>query len=300
MKHPSPAVLGALLLGVLLAPVGSAVPAPVPAEEVDPASPSFWKLTLDEGIAEAKKSRKRVFLALMDEPCGQCDRMEALILPAKSFQTFVKDKVPVRIRYSSEEGKRLAERFQVPGAPAWLVLTPDLLVCGYQGGGNSQDGWFRTFVETEKSWGAYLRKVEEEKKNPGNLELVFDVAKETFARQGGALAEPRFRRLVGDPRVPAAIREESTAYLATLALDARRIDEAEAHLLTLKKTAQDKVLLERVELSLVDVEIARGRRDAALNRLREFKRQHPYSINLEQVDALIAALGGSPAAGNPK
>ncbi|KAA0253352.1 MAG: hypothetical protein EDX89_14770 [Acidobacteria bacterium] len=299
MKNPFSATLAALLLGALPAPA-LALPAPAPAGEVDPMSPAFWKPTLDEGLAEAKRTGKRVFLAMMDEPCGQCDRMEALVLPAKSFETFVKDKVPVRVRYSSEEGKRLAERFQVPGAPAWLILTTDLLVCGFQGGANSQDGWFRTFLETEKSWAAYQKKLADEKKDPGNLELVFDVAKETFGRQGGALSEPRFRRVVADPRATPGMREEATAYLANLALEARRIDEAEKLLLSLQRSTQDKLLLEKVELSLVDVEIARGRRDAALNKLRDFKRQHPYSINLEQVDALIEALGGTPSAGTRK
>lgn len=299
MKKPLPVVLAALLLGALRVPA-SALPVPAPEGEVDPMSPDFWKPTLDQGLAEAKRTGKRVLLALMDEPCGQCDRMEALVLPAKSFETFVKDKVPVRVRYSSEEGKRLAERFQVPGVPAWLVLTTDLLVCGFQGGASSQDGWFRTFLETEKSWVAYQKKLEDEKKDPGNLELVLDVAKETFGRQGGALSEPRFRRIAADPRATPGMREEATAYLATLALEARRVDEAEKLLVSLQRSTRDKLLLEKVELSLVDVEIARGRRDAALNRLREFKRQHPYSINLEQVDALIEALGGTPAAGTRK
>lgn len=278
---------------VLSSPAVSTPQVAAPAQPaVDPRSPAYWRASLDEGIAEAKRTNKRILLALMEEPCGQCDRMEELVLPAKSFDNFAKDKVPVRVRISSDEGRRLAERFRVPGPPAWFVLTPDLLVCGFQGGANSQDGWFRTFVETERSWAAYLQKLKDEQKDPANLDLVYDVAVETFGRRGEALAEARFQRLVADKRSTPQVRESSMAYLATIALESRRVDEAAGHLETLKKTTKDKALLEKVELGLVDVDIARGRNDLALKRLKDFKAAHPYSTNLEQVDELIKALSG--------
>ena len=48
-------------------------------------------------------------------------------------------------------------------SPAWLVVTPDLLLCGKQEGASNQATWFDRFVETERAWGTFRKRIAEEK-----------------------------------------------------------------------------------------------------------------------------------------
>lgn len=250
-----------------------------------------WLVKLDDAIAAARKMPKgRVLIELIDEECGACERMEAIVIPSTSFFSFTRDKVPVRVLRSSEDGRRIVARFGVDTAPAWIVATPDLLLCGVQAGQVSQMEWIRTFVGLEKDWNEYQKKLASERADPSNADLVFDIAAETYKRGGNDVAEPRFRRLALDPKVNPSLREHSLAYLASIEMDAGRIDDAAAHMEALLKTGKDPLLKERAELTLADVDLARGRRDLAAKRLERFKKEHPWSPLVSDADALLQRL----------
>ncbi len=250
-----------------------------------------WAPTMAEAIERArKKPDGRILVELTASDCGECQRQEALVVPSTSFYGFTLDKVPVRLGISSPEGRRLAERFGIPAPPAWIVLTTDGLLCGLQGGPANQQSWIETFMRTEQSWAAYRKKLEEERKTPGDLAVVFDVAEETFRRGGDELAEPRFRRIVESKSAGPGMKERSLAYLASIEMDQKRIPEAQKHLETLLATGTDPVLRERAELRLADVEIAKGRRDLAIARLRQFRKDHPDSPLASQAEGLLRRL----------
>ncbi len=254
----------------------------------------FWAETWPKALESAKKMRNgRILVLLGEEDCGDCQRMEALILPSTSFFSFTRDKVPVRLDWREGDGKMLAERFGVPNVPAWLVVTPDLVVSGFQSGVISQQGWFETFTATERSWGGYLKMLADEQADPSNSEVVFAVAQETFKRRGDSLAEPRFTRLSKDARTPPALKDQSLAYLATIQLDSNRPNEAAKTLDTLLATSKDPKLLERAELSRAEVEIALGRKDVAVKKLEEFRAKHPASPLAKDAEELLKRLGGS-------
>lgn len=276
------------------------VPTPVPSETgsaaAGPAGLSVtWAHTYPEAIESAKQiPGGRILVELTEPGCGECERQEALIVPSTSFYTFMRDKVPVRVGFSSPEGQKLVERWGIPSPPAWIVLTPEGLLCGVQQGAVSQGLWFETFVKTEQSWADYRKRLEEEKKSPGDPVLVFAVAEETYRRGGDELAEARFRRVAGSSQASASLREKSLAYLASIELDQKRIVEAERELRALLTIGSDPALRERAELRLADVEIAKGRKDKAVALLRQFRRDHPGSALVAEADELLKALG-SPA-----
>ena len=122
------------------------------------------------------------------------------------------------------------------------------------------------------------------------------MAVETFERRGDDIAEPRFRRLSKDAKVPEDVREKSLAYVASIELEQGRPAEAEVDLDALVATAKDPILKERAELHLVDVEIAKGRKDKAIARLRTFVSSHPDSKLLDEARAVLGAL--APADGS--
>ncbi|HEV8269495.1 MAG TPA: hypothetical protein VGR00_14725 [Thermoanaerobaculia bacterium] len=255
-----------------------------------------WHTSLASAVEAARKApEKRLLIEFMEDDCGDCARMESLIHPATSFFSLMQDKVAVRLSRATPEGRALAERLGVTRSPGWAIVTPDLLLCGYQDGPTSQTEWFEIFAKSEASWAEYRRLLDKEQKAPGDAALVYRVAVETFERRGDDIAEPRFRRLSKDASVSADVREKSLAYLASIELEQGRPVEAEMDLNALLAIAKDPAIRERAELHLVTVEIAKGRRDKAIARLRTFLASHPDSKLLDEARAVLKALAPADA-----
>ena len=292
MKNLLRSLLAPLLLGssLLAGPQAAQTPAPPAPAEPEP----LWSSSLDEAIGRAREIPDgRILVELRTATCPECKRMADLVYPSASFRAFVKDKVPVTLDREGADGQKLAQRFGVRVSPAWLVLTPDLLLCGRQEGESNQSTWIDRFIESEKGWAAFRRRIDEEKASPSDTALVFAVAEEAYRRYGNDMAEGRFRRLAADPKTAPEIRERSLAYLASIALDARRLDDAEKALTELLAVAKDPVLRERAELRLADVEVGRGNRARAAERLEAFLKAHPESPARPQVESLLQALGAT-------
>ena len=261
----------------------------------------IWASRLAEAVEGAKRLRDgRILIFFVEPDCGQCDRMKALVAPSTSFFAYTRDKVPLYEDVSTAEGKDLARRLRIRGTPTWIVVTPELLECGRQEGPTTQQGWVDAFIQVERGWAGYRKVLADETADPSNPQLVLEAARLTYQRGGGALAEARFQRLTHDPKTPAAIKEQALGYLTSLEMESGQFDEAVAHLDTLIATAQDPVLKMRAELRRADVEIARGRKDLAAWRLKEFVKAHPDAPLAAEAQALLDALQGkAKVAGSP-
>ncbi len=269
--------------------------APSPAQGPRPQDePPVWAASFPEAVERARSLRDgRVFVEFTEPSCSQCERMQKLVYPSASFRGFMRDKVAVRLDRSSPDGKRLAEHFGIRAVPAWLVVTPDLLFCGKQEGPSDQATWLRRFVESEAAWAGFRQKLDAEKASPSDPAMVFEVALEAYRRGGDAMAEGRFRRVANDPKATADQREKSLGFLAAIALEARRFDDAEKALKAILATVKEPGLRERAELRLADVEIGRGERTKAAGLLRTFLDAHPESPLRPEAEALLKALGAS-------
>jgi hypothetical protein len=298
-------LLPALAQQPVSAPAATPDPAPVSAEKGSAVAGAaglevLWARTLAEATEGAKRLRDgRILIFFVEPDCGQCDRMAALVAPSTSFYAFTRDKVPLYEDVSTPEGKDLARRLRIHGTPTWIVITPDLLECGRQEGPTTQQGWVDAFIQVERGWAGYRKLLAAETAEPANPQLVFDAARQTYQRGGGTQAESRFRRLALDAKTPATIREQSLGYLTSLEMESGRFDDAVSHLDTLIATAQDPALKQRAELRRADVEIARGRKDLATWRLKEFLKAHPDSPLAAEAQALLDALQGKAPAANP-
>jgi predicted negative regulator of RcsB-dependent stress response len=257
----------------------------------------IWASTVEQAQATARGMKDgRILLFFTDKDCGECDRMLKIIAPSTSFYSFTRDKVPVPVLISDPAGLKLARQMRVVGVPTWIVATPDLLECSRQEGVAPQQGWVETFIQGERDWAAFRRAQAAENENPGDLAAVYEVARQLFARGAREQAEGRFRRLAADPKASADVREQSKAYLASIDLDAGRFDDAIRLLDDLAANAKDPQLRERAELRRADVELARGRKDLAANRLKDFLKAHPDSPRAAEARALLDALQGKPPA----
>lgn len=261
----------------------------------------IWAPTVEIAKKSAREIPEgRILIFFTDPECGQCDRMLKIIAPSTSFYSFTRDKVPVPVDVSKPEGLRLAQQLRVAGIPTWIVVTPELLECSRQEGVATQQGWVEAFVQGERGWYAFKRAQAAENENPGNLPAVFEVAKQLFQRGAREQSEGRFRRLSLDPNTAPDVREQAKAYLVSIDLDSGRLDDATTLLDDLLASAKDPKIRERAELRRADVEIARGRRDLAAYRLKEFLKAHPESPLAAEAQALLDALQGkAPVAAPP-
>ena len=254
--------------------------------------PPVWADTFDDAVSRAKAMPAgRILVELRDAACPECDRMEKIVYETASFRAFCRDKVPVSVVRTSADGERLVGRFGVRVLPAWLVVTPDLLLCGKQEGATNQSVWVERFVATEKDWAEFQQTLEKEKKAKGDPEAVYAAAEAAYRHFGDAMAEERFRRVVQAPKVAPELRDRSLAYLAAIALNANRFDDAEKDLKRIVATSKDPALVEKAELRLADVDLGRGKREAAAQRLKVFLAKHPDSPNRPQAEALLGAIG---------
>lgn len=257
----------------------------------------IWAPTVEQAQGTARKMKDgRLLLFFTDPDCGECSRMLKIIAPSTSFYAFTRDKVPVPVPISTPEGLKLAQKMRVVGVPTWVVATTDLLECSRQEGVTTQQGWVDAFVAGERSWNEFKRAQAAEAENPADGAAVFEVARQLFQRGAREQAEGRFRRLAANPAVAPEIREQANAYVASIDLDAGRLDDATRILDALIQDAKNPQLKERAELRRADVEIARGRRDLAAYRLREFKKAHPASPLAAEAQAVLDVLQGPPPA----
>jgi predicted negative regulator of RcsB-dependent stress response len=269
------------------------------------AAPAGLEVIWAPTVAQAQESARsmkdgRILIFFTDPDCGEGSRMLKIIAPSTSFFAFTRDKVPVPVPISTPEGLKLAQKMRVVGVPTWIVATTDLLECSRQEGVTTQQGWVDAFVAGERAWAEFRRAQAAESENPANAAAVFEVARQLFQRGAREQAEGRFRRLAADPAVPPEIREQASAYVASIDLDAGRLDDATKILDELVRSAKSPQLRERAELRRADVEIARGRRDLAAFRLREFMKSHPASPLAAEAQAVLDALQGkAPAPSQP-
>jgi hypothetical protein len=275
---------------------GASMPAPPATGSAHAGAAGFeviWAPTFEAAKASARSLKDgRILLFFTDPDCGQCDRMLKIIAPSTSFFAFTRDKVPVPVDVSTPAGLKLAQQLRVVGVPTWIVVTPELLECSRQEGVATQQAWVEAFVEGERSWAGYKRAAAAEAENPGNTAAVFEIARQLFQRGAREQAESRFRRLGADPNLSPGLKEQVDGYLASIDLDAGRFEEATKLLDGLIASAKSPQLRERAELRRADVEIARGRKDLAAYRLKEFKKAHPDSPLVVEAQALLDAMQG--------
>ena len=136
--------------------------------------------------------------------------------------------------WTSESPKGSSRRGSASqGVPTWIVVTPDLLECGRQEGVTTQKGWVEAFIQVRARVGRLSQGARRRSSDPRRSREGFRGRAPDLPPRRPRASEPRFGRLANDPKTPADVREQSLAYLASIELDAGRLDDATARLDTL-------------------------------------------------------------------
>ncbi len=129
--------LGSLAVGVLIS-AALLVGASVPAHAQQFTLGLNWQpLTLDQALAEAEKTGKKVLVEVWADHCEQCKVMDAEIWNTPDGITLANNAIPIKINSVAPEGQALAKRYPVLGLPLTIFLNEDGTefdrVVGYDG-----------------------------------------------------------------------------------------------------------------------------------------------------------------------
>ena len=255
------------------------------------AAPAFaggWLTNTDAAQKKAKQNHQLIFVDLFAEWCGWCHRFEAEVVPSQAFQQATDDMILLRLNTEDgKDGTKIARDYNIMTLPTFVVLNEDLLVAGLIRGYSPPTEFAGAMKEVKTKYGAFLKRAGSEASYAKDYQKRLDLAKEYRSRYGLSQSETRLRKLLDEPALPAAVRDEAYYELAVSQFFARKYDDAQK---TLKKfsTVQTKGdLFERSRLLVGDIYVQQGNFLSAANEYRNFKTSFPKSQYVRNVEVVL-------------
>lgn len=258
---------------------------------VQQAGAAPWLKDIASAQKKAKENNQLIFVDLFADWCGWCHRFEQEVIPSQAFQSAT-DKM-VLLRLNTEDGKdgsKLARDYGVSSLPTFVVLDPDLLIAGMIKGYAPPADFARTLNDTTGKYKDFLKRVNDEPTIAKDYQKRFDLAKEFETRAGYAQSETRFRKLVADPGVPPAIRDNAYYELALSQIFQKKYDDARKTIAKFGTVQTKGEAFERSRLLVGDIYMQQGDLASALNEYRTFKTKFPQSIYIRNLDIMIPQL----------
>jgi thioredoxin-related protein len=252
------------------------------------ALPGAWVNSIDAAQKKAKSAHRLIFVDLFAEWCGWCHRFEEEVIPSQAFQTATDDMVLLRLNTEDgKDGTKLARDYGIRSLPTFVVLDEDMLMAGQIRGYVPANDFGRLLKETLTRYTDFQKRSSSEPSFAKDFQKRLDLAKEYRERMGLAQSESRLSKLIGEPGLPAGIRDESYYELALSQFLAKKYDDSQK---TLKKFAalQNKGdVFERSRLLVGDIYLSQGNLLSAANEYRNFKTTFPKSQYVRNVDMVL-------------
>ena len=295
------AFLPVVLLATLAVPQPAQTPAaPAPASPASPLSSpqvssavplgpgkALWATSPDEASRRAGREGKLVFVEFVQDDCGNCRRMEALLYPAFDFEALLVGMVPVKVDFSTPIGKEFARRYGFEAPPAVLITTPEGRLVFLMEGFFNQGEFFRHANSAVDDYRKFARKVEGQDIAGLPAKEAFETGAELFRRSDPAAALPRLRRAAS---LPGAEREDALEILAAVELDLGSVASSRKTIERLLTTTKDDARRERAELFRAQIPLAENRPAESLALFQKFQKDHPKSPHIQRVNELVQRL----------
>ena len=247
-----------------------------------------WLTTIDAAQKKAKAAHRLIFVDLFADWCGWCHRFEQEVIPSQVFQNATDNMVLLRLNTEDgKDGSKLARDYGIRSLPTFVVLNEDLMIAGQIRGYAPAPDFVKMLKESIDRYGEFQKTTGNEASYAKDYQKRLDVAKEYRERMGLGQSEQRLRKLLDEPALPVAIRDEAYYELALSQFLAHRYDDANK---TLKKFAslQSKGdAFERSRLLLGDLYLSQGNLLAAANEYRNFKTTFPKSQYVRNIDMVL-------------
>lgn len=247
-----------------------------------------WLKSMAAAQKIAKEKNQFILVDMFAEWCGWCHRFEREVFPAEAFQKATKDIVLLRLNTEDgAEGTKYARQFGVTSLPTFVLLTPDLTLAGQIKGYAPAPQFVQMLADTRRKHEVFSKLSKNEnaiaKDYPARLEL----AKEYIARSAYDKSEPRLKKLTTEKGIPAAIRDEAYFQLAVTYVMTNRLDAALKTINELTALSKLGDYVERSKVLAGQIYMQQGNLLGAANEFRSFKKNHPNSPLIHNVNAWL-------------
>jgi thioredoxin-related protein len=249
-----------------------------------------WASTIGEAAQRAAREGKFLFVEFDQQGCGHCQRMDLLLYPAFDFEALLIPMVPVKVLLDSAEGKEVARRHGIKETPAILVLSPEGRMVFLMEGFTTAQDFYQHARQDLDIYKALARRVEGQDIPRLPAREAFDTARELYQRGDSSGALPRLKRAAAAPDATAVLREDARELLAAVELDGGDTASSRQTIQRLITTTKDAKRRERAELFRAQIPLAENKTDEAYALFKKFEKDHPKSVYLPQVRALVARL----------
>lgn len=247
-----------------------------------------WLKSMAAAQKTAKEKNQLILVDMFAEWCGWCHRFEREVFPAEAFQKATADIVLLRLdTEDGAEGTKYARQFGVSSLPTFVLLAPDLTVAGMIKGYAPAPQFVQMLTDTRRKYEVFVRASKNEAALAKDYPARLDLAKEYISRNAYDKSEPRLKKLVAEKGVPAAIRDEAYFQLAVTYVMQNKLDDAlkTIHQLTSLSKLGDPV--ERSKVLAGQIYMQQGNLLGAANEFRSFKKTHPNSPLIHNVNAWL-------------
>lgn len=247
-----------------------------------------WLKSIDAAQKAAKAKNQLILVDMFAEWCGWCHRFEREVFPSEAFQNASADLVLLRLDTEDQkDGTALARKYQVTSLPTFVLLAPDLSVAGMIRGYAPAPQFVQMLKETRDKYTAFQKRVAAEGKIAKDYTARLELAKEFVTRSAYDKSEPRFRKLMTEKGVPAAVRDEAYYQLALSYAVQQKFDQGLKTVRDLTAVSKTGDSVERARLLAGQIYLQQGNLLGARNEFRSFKQQYPKSPLVNNIDAVL-------------
>lgn len=288
-----------LALAIAVGPATAATPTSTPTSETTPPSPppaaapaDPWLHEIGPAFALAERTGRLVIVDLFADWCTWCHTMDQQVFSTPRFREFAGRFVLLRVDVEDQgEGTALRDRFNAPNLPTLLVLDARQARVGAIEGFLAVDALIERIEREIATWNGLVTAFEAGGFR-ADRELFKRLVGEFHERGDGRRAALLYRELLAaDP--PESARRWTSYMLADalrLAGDFAEADRELGEARSAATAADDRELLERVDLLRFYLEQDRGRCAEAKAVLEAFLRDYPQSPQTLKVRSLLRHL----------
>ena len=256
------------------------------------AAPAFagagWHKTVAAAQKVAKEKNQLILVDMFAQWCGWCHRFEREVFPSEVFQDATKDIVLLRLDTEDRgEGTEYSQKFGVSQLPTFLLLTPDLTLAGMIRGYSPPKDFVVNLNKTRADHAAFTARVKNEAKLAKDYKQRFELAKEFIGRAAYDKGDARFKKLMTEKGVPAAIRDDAYYHLAMSYAVQNRLEESMKTVRALLAVSKTGEPVERARLLAGQIYLQQGNLMGAANEFRNFKKTFPNSPLVKNVDMFL-------------
>jgi thioredoxin-related protein len=258
---------------------------------VQQAVASPWLKDIASAQKKAKEKNQLIFVDLFADWCGWCHRFEQEVIPSAAFQNSTDDKVLLRLNTEDgKDGSRFARDFGINSLPTFLVLNSDLMIAGMIKGYVPSTEFQKTMDDVEGKYKDFMKRVNDEPSIAKDYAKRLSLAKEFESRAAYPQSESRLRKLVGEPAIPAGVRDDAYFELALTQILQKKFDDARKTIAKFGTVQNKGDAFERSRLLIGDIYMQQGNIAAALGEYKSFKTKYPNSQYNRNLDVMIPQL----------